>query len=81
MESGSARDLLCRSALALVRLGPLPETLAAIVLDRLGMGGGGGTVWLKWPRGEESYLSYLLLNLFTLFSESLDNWSEEYMSA
>lgn len=45
MESGSAsRDLRCRSALALARLGPLPETLAAIVLDRLGMGGGGGTV-------------------------------------
>ena len=47
MESGPAsRDLRCLSALEL-DLRPLPETRAAIVLDRLGMGGGGGMVCLK----------------------------------
>ena len=82
MESGSAsRDLRWRSALVL-DLSPLPETLAAMVLDRLGMGGGGGTVWLKLPRGDESCFSQAPTNsLLTLLSESLDNSSEEYRSA
>ena len=44
MESGPAsRDLRCLSVLVL-DLGPLPDNLAAMVLDKLGMGGGGGTV-------------------------------------
>ena len=58
MESGSAsRDLRCRSALAL-DLSPLLDPLAAMVLDRLGMGGGGGTVWLKLTRIDDLNLCF-----------------------
>ena len=76
MESGSASsDLRCSSALAL-DLSPLLETLAAMVRDRLGMGGGGGTVWLKLPRGDELCFSQARSNLsLTQFSDSPDNLS------